>query len=336
MSTKIQTIDLKWGIDETLIPNSSAYMKNAAGVVGFEDISTELTALGYTTGGGSKFWGTGSDGAIDGTTNVTITGSNNTYIVKNYTSWAAGGAARVLTITPTNCILHIRVQWNMDLTNWTFDFKGKGAAGWAAVTNLWGVITGNPWSPSSQILQLEQNTGWAGWAGWGWWGWWGWAWSATGGSGNNPWSVPAVTLKMQIIQGKRTLYIATWAWGWSWGADECTSWAGWAGGWAIILEINGNLVLDNGSTVIDMSWADGLTWNNTDPGGHAWWGWGGGWGSIYIMYNWTLTWTVTPNVLGGAWWLGLKYFPPVAPDPGQLWGTGWNWLYLIEANTVFA
>jgi len=49
--------------------------------------------------------------------------------VKNYTSWAAGGAARVLTITPTNCVLHIKVQGNMDLTNWTFDFKGKGADG---------------------------------------------------------------------------------------------------------------------------------------------------------------------------------------------------------------
>jgi len=40
-------------------------------------------------GGSSKFWGTGADGAIDGTTNVTITGSNDTYIVLLYTSDAA-------------------------------------------------------------------------------------------------------------------------------------------------------------------------------------------------------------------------------------------------------
>lgn len=36
-----------------------------------------------------KFGGTGSDGAVNGTANITVAGSNNTYIQKNYSSWAA-------------------------------------------------------------------------------------------------------------------------------------------------------------------------------------------------------------------------------------------------------
>ncbi|TXH07865.1 MAG: hypothetical protein E6R04_11860, partial [Spirochaetes bacterium] len=78
----------------------------------------------------TKFGGNGTDGAVDGTANVTITGSNNTLITKNYSSWAAAsGGAKTLTITPTNCILHIKIQGNANFTNWTFNFDGKGGQG---------------------------------------------------------------------------------------------------------------------------------------------------------------------------------------------------------------
>lgn len=331
MGTKIQTIDLKWGIDETLIPNSSAYMKNAAGVVGFEDISTELTALGYTTGGGSKFWGTGSDWAIDGTTNVTITGSNNTYIVKNYTSWAAGGAARVLTITPTNCILHIRVQWNMDLTNWTFDFAGKWAAGGASSNVTYGNVGSNGISLSTSV-----NTAWAGWHAQDpfdrWWGGWAgaganWAWTSDGSWWTTAGGIKSSDIVLDYIKWARRIYIATGAGGWSWWADwSWTWWAGGAWGGAVIVEVLWNLTLDNWTTVINMNWNVGS--NGIDPGwsqnrGSGGGGWGGG--SFYAMYNWTLTGTVTPTVAGWAGWTG-----------GSSWWVGWVWLYLIEANTVFA
>ena len=74
-----------------------------------------------------KFGGTGADGAVNGTANITVTGSNNTYIQKNYTSWAAAsGGAKTLSITPTNCILHIKISGDADFTNWTFDGAGKG------------------------------------------------------------------------------------------------------------------------------------------------------------------------------------------------------------------
>ena len=30
-----------------------------------------------------------------------------------------------LTVTPTNCIVYIKVKGNADITNWVFDFNGK-------------------------------------------------------------------------------------------------------------------------------------------------------------------------------------------------------------------
>lgn len=312
--------------------------------------------------GGSKFWGTGSDWAIDGTTNVTITGSNNTYIVKNYTSWAAGWAARVLTITPTNCILHIRVQWNMDLTNWTFDFAGKWAAWWAAAV-VWsgGQQTGTVGTASSALFQITTNAWWLWWnrnadswniaTSWGGWG----AWSSAAGSASSTaavWSASAawvagwakaVDVVLTYIQGMRRIIIAPGAgWGSGWamaggGATSATSWAGWAWGWALIIEVWGNLTLDNGTTVITCNGAVGGNASVVQWGANAsaaGWG-GGGWGgSFYCMYNGTLTGTVTPTVAWGAG--GTQAGWPPGDWVGSNWGAGWAWLYLIEANTVFA
>lgn len=68
--------------------------------------------------------GNGADGAVTDA-NLTITGSNNTFIEKNYTSWAAGSVSRTFTVTPTGCILYIRIQGDADLTNWLGSFSGK-------------------------------------------------------------------------------------------------------------------------------------------------------------------------------------------------------------------
>lgn len=282
-----------------------------------------------------KFGWDGSDGVVDGTANITITGSNDTYIVKNYSSWAAGSAARVLTITPTNCILHIRVRGNCDLSNWTFNFAGKWASGWAQ-SLIW---AGNAGS-NGFALWTSLNTWWGGgdandpYARWGW----GWAWSAANGSwtsdgsgGSTAGGTKNSDIPLTYIKWARRIYICTWWGGWSWGADGswCIggAWGAWGG--AVILEVLGNLTLNNSTTVIDMSWADGSVW--TDPGGSSrkassWWGWGG-W-SFYCMYNGTLTGTCTPDVTAGSWW-------PSWPNGVEAWATGWVWLSLIEKNTVF-
>lgn len=73
----------------------------------------------------TNFGGTGSDGLVDGTASITLTGSNGTVIEKNYTSWVAGTAPRTFTITPTRCFTYIRIKGDANFTNWTFNFSGK-------------------------------------------------------------------------------------------------------------------------------------------------------------------------------------------------------------------
>lgn len=69
--------------------------------------------------------GTGADGDISG--GLTITGSNNTVIVKNYRNFAPG--ANTVTVTPTGCVTILNVSGNLDLTGSTIDFSGKGLTG---------------------------------------------------------------------------------------------------------------------------------------------------------------------------------------------------------------
>lgn len=76
----------------------------------------------------NKFIGTGADG-VQGDADLTITGSDNTIITKEFTSWTAGSVARTATITPTGCITLIKIQGDADFTNWTFNWSGKGMAG---------------------------------------------------------------------------------------------------------------------------------------------------------------------------------------------------------------
>jgi len=303
---------------------------------------TALNAKKYM----SMFWGDWVDWAVDGTAAITITGSNSTYIVKNYTSWAAGTAPRILTITPTNCLLHIKVKGNCDLTNWTFNFEWKGWQGGAQVTGT-GQKSGNAWSNGANLIVWLVNSAGgagnpeAGTAG-GWGG--GWAgkaanataWTGTwGSSGWTAWAAALFGALTTIIPWRRyVMYI--WAWGWSgWiGSGASGSpvwWAGWNWGGAVILEVYWNLTLDNWSTVINMNGTAGA---NGVAGTNAGAGWGGGWGggTFLAIYNGTLTGTVTPTVAAGTWGTWATWGSTI----WYAWWAGSAWESLIIQNTVFS
>ena len=250
-----------------------------------------------------KLGWTWADWAIDWTVAVTITWSNNTYIVKNYTSWAAGTAARILTTTPTNCITHIRIQWDADFSNWTFNYASKWwpwGVGSAIDPDVWG-----NWTAWIALLSSTRYNGW--------WirnsttGAWGWAWSsADWGAGGSTWWVKTI-ISETYIQSVKKLFICAW-WGWA-GSYTAENW--WAGGWALLIEVWGNLTLNNSTTVWTFTW-----WAWTVDSGMGWW-WGWGW-SLVIIYNWTLTWTFTPTLTWWAW-------------AGWAWA-GWAWISVIEKN----
>lgn len=66
--------------------------------------------------------GDGSDGAVSAG-NLTITGSNNTYILKQYTTMTVG--ANTITTTPTGCVTHIKVQGDCSIAGSTLSYSGK-------------------------------------------------------------------------------------------------------------------------------------------------------------------------------------------------------------------
>lgn len=254
----------------------------------------------------NKFWGTSADGAVDGTANVTITWSNNTYIVKNYSSWTAGTSPRICTTTPTGWVTHIKIKWNADLSNRTFSYSGKWAAGGAIN------VAGSPTTVA--LIQPAVNGWWGSWTPW--WGGWGGASMATNGTAwTGAWWTKWSTRTLEAIKYRRCIEIGPWWWwgGGVWGASQGAWWAWW---WALIIEVWGNLTLNNSTTVINMNW---VAW---DPGSGSWWGWWWG-GSVYIMYDGTLTWTCTPTVAWWTWW-------------STWWWAWWAWLQLIEKNIVFS
>lgn len=118
---------------------------------------TDLTDGGETTLHSHalppQFGGDGSDGDITGS--LTITGSNNTYIVKQYDTFTPG--SNTVTVTPTNCIVHIKVKGPCDLTGTTFDFTGKGGQGGAGgagdTATTPGNLSGDAGSNASGALQ---------------------------------------------------------------------------------------------------------------------------------------------------------------------------------------
>lgn len=263
--------------------------------------STFMPASSY------KFGGDGSDGAI-GAGALTITGSNNTYIVKNYTSFAPGN--NTVTVTPTNCIVHIKVSGNADLTNTTFDFDGKGGPGGAGGT-----------APASGSGSAQTGAaGSAGTAGIG-----ALVRAAAGGAptatvNNTPGSAgtagtmtltASTDLSMSVLGG-RTIIVAPGA-GASGGSSGVSTngsatvqggngGAGGAGGGCIILEVLGNITFS--STTLNARGASGSngangtgTANNATGGGG---GGGGGGGCVVVLYGGTATGSPTVNVGAGS------------------------------------
>lgn len=290
----------------------------------------------------NKFGGTGEDGA-QGDADLTITGSNNTYIVKNFTSWAAGSVARTCTVTPTGCVVHIKIKENADFTNWAFNFAGKGGQGGAG-----GAIgaDGTDAATPVDILVVSPTAGKGG------------KWGDTnqggggGGGGASYWTngtdghdqllvdpsgkggaggdapTPQVFL-LAGVMGTRSIVLSPAMGGGGGGgvknAGGVTGGAGGAGGGALIIEVGGNIVFS--STTINangVNGSDGETGGGNIGGGG---GGGGGGGAILIMYNGTATSTPTTNVLAGSGGAGPNY-----GGAGEVGGVG---KYALLKNTVF-
>ena len=297
-------------------------------------------ASGQSLVSSSVPFGDGSDGSI--TWALTITWSNNTYIKKQYTTFAPGN--NTVTITPTGCILHIQVQWDCNLTGTTFSFSGKWAQWW-----LWGV-----WGASWPTF----STG----ASW------------TGGLHNLPW---LAVLWQGLLANSWTWWalgsaissnvfnaVSNWwqfNFAWTWGGGGGWAWWQWTSGttsgsggnwgngwWCLILEVWGNIVFS--WTVANFN---GTNWWVGTAGASAWWWGGGGWwggGICIIRYNWNASGTLTPNVSGWTgsaggsgitwtgWWAGWWGSSIVSSgtvwwnnsgSTGGTWGNGGSWAYLI-------
>ncbi len=310
---------------------------------------TDLIAVNIHKRG--KFWWDSSDWDISGA--LTITWSNDTYIVKNYkdfTPWS-----NTVTITPTNCILHLKVRWNCDLTNTTFDFQGKWATawtGWIGDDSSWANWASGNDGFTTNNFHLANK-----WILWGWASGWVWIWGAS--------SIIDYIIKSSLFQASRNIAITPWAWwGWGWagqGQISQTAWdwgTWWIGGWAVILEVAWNLTFS--STTIDFDWVIWSNWTNWS-GWNVWWWWWWwwGWGWMFIcLYNWILTWSNTPTIAwwaGGSWWTGQwswnEWWGWASGWVSGAWNStawsnwsnpwGWSWwawkegLFIIEKNTVF-
>lgn len=92
--------------------------------VNFHGSGASLTDLPLPVG---AFGGTGADGDVTGA--LTIAGSNYSYIVKNYRNFAPG--AVTIDSSTAGAIIHIKVSGNLDLTNTTLAFQGRGGIGGA-------------------------------------------------------------------------------------------------------------------------------------------------------------------------------------------------------------
>lgn len=274
-----------------------------------------------------KFGWDWSDWAISWA--LTITWSDNTYIVKNYTTFAPW--ANIVTTTPTWCITHIKVSWDCDLTWTTFNYSWK----WIIWTNGWSGWWLNPWTAWSSwtattnpitITTLHKALSWTSWTGWQ-------PFSATFWTGwANTWLINNI-ITPGFFQACKQIVVIPWGawWAWWWGGSSTSWWAWWAGwsgwgwGWAVILEVAWNLTFS--WSTIDCSWANWWNWvagstasSQSWWGGWAWWGW---WGWMFTcFYNWTLSWSVTPNI---AWWSAWTIWAWWTWWTSWSWAWGWGW-----------
>lgn len=272
-----------------------------------------------------------ADWSVDWSAWITITWSNDTYIEKNYESWAAAQWwGKTCTVTPTWCIVHIKVAWDADLTDWTFNFadkwkawwSGESYSGWRGWLTAWtdaNWLFDSVWGGSPAVADSQD-----------WWWWWAsvinngsqWWWS-----GGAWWTAPTIwDLSHAYINTALPFLIRSFALPWAWGgggaADHWFTWLPWWNGgrgwWALIIEVAWDLTLN--STTVDVSWAD---WWTSDKG---WWG-GGGWWCFVCLYAWTLTDTSkTITVTWGSWWTGTV-------ANGWAWGAGTS---VIEKINIYA
>lgn len=289
---------------------------------------------------GERFGGSGADGA-QGDADLTISGSNNTYIVKNFTTWEAGSVARTCTVTPTGCVVHLKIAGDADFTNWLFDFAGKGFPGGAA-----GAINGNGGAGTDEDIVVQGSTAGAGGlkgatssGGGGGGG--GGSYKNSGANGANGAPVgdggdggdggakSGITL-LSGVMCQRSIMVSPGAGGGGGGgvADPggVVGGAGGAGGGCLIIEVKGNVVFS--STTIN---ANGI---NGSAGGYAGGyyaggggGGGGGGGMILIIYNGTATSAPTTNITAGSGGAGPEY--------GGAGGAGGAGEYALLQNTVF-
>lgn len=263
--------------DENKIPLLNASGKLATWFI-------DATAFNEEIFGNSSDW-------VQGDSNLTITGSNNTFITKNFSSWTAGSTARTCTVTPTNCIVWIKIAGNADFTNWTFNFSWVGWPWWAWATGTSGAWTNwTVWNSTNYTI----TAAWLGGAAWG---------------ASSAWG--ALWAKLSSSLNTNLFYIDAFCWGWWWGwwstpsapANWGTGWNGWNWWWWLIITVWGTVVFS--STVVTVAWADWSAWANGTSWGSWWGGWGGwGGGTFVLLYRWTLTGSLTPTVSWGNSWAG--------------------------------
>ena len=318
--------EIKTGITTTMVYNGSDFVLQASSP--------------------ALFGGDWSDWDITGA--LTITGSDNSYIVKQYNSFAPW--ANTVTITPTGCILHIKVKWNLNLTWTTLSFAWKWVqwgAGWAwASQGYWG-YTGS--SPTWSVISIKNTVPT--------WGWGGagstpsngspWAWGGGGcgfltdwvaGSNSSAGAIGGIKWSQQVVVTwiwgaiKNLEFIQPWCGGAGGGGGWGGYWGGWApwgtwgaGGWCVIFEVLWNVTIS--WTTATFAWVNGSAgWAGSFSS--AAWGGGGGWswGALVIAYKGTLSWTLIPTLTGGTWWAG-----GTPSSGGTAWagGAGGTWYYNI-------
>lgn len=261
-----------------------------------------------------KFGGDGSDGDISGT-GVTITGSNNTYIVKQYNNFAPG--SNTVTVTPTGCIVHIKIAGTCDLTGTTFDFEGKGGAGGAGGASIQRTTSGNEngnngssgSSFSGPLFSFAASTGGQGGSGY----------TNTRSGGTGSVKTPDLfTPSLTFAQATGVYVISPGGGGGGGGSggiryestgtgtlDSGAGGDGGDGGGCLILEIAGDVTFSsttvncNGTAGSNGGNASGTTtYRYVNAGGGG--GGGGGGGCFVCLYGGTATGSPTVNVSAGS------------------------------------
>lgn len=271
------------------------------------------------------FGGSGADGAISGA--LTIAGSNNTLIEKNYTTFTPG--SNTVTVTPTGCVVYIRVSGDADLSNTTFNFTGKGIPGGTGGTagSSGHGAGGDGAKPAQTPVIIRQTasgfgTGGSGSAGT----------TAGGGGGAGASSFEAVgsngsngavsggtagvggtaadagAFPIAATLARNGYHVSPGLGGSGGGggkggtggaAPGGAGGAGGAGGGCLILEVAGNLTLS--STTFSFGGSNGSNGAaGTSDGSGGGGGGGGAGGQCLVIYGGTLSGSSTPTVTGGS------------------------------------